>query len=75
MNLLTIAEHDSNAIAAMLELATTTEKPLAGKGVAPALRGNPALAKGLNVCQGRIVHPGVAESVNEKASPLESVLG
>ena len=48
---------------------------LAGKGVAPALRGNPALAKGLNVCQGRIVHPGVAESVNEKATPLESVLG
>jgi ornithine carbamoyltransferase len=34
MNLLTIADHDSNAIAAMLELAVTAEKPLAGKGVA-----------------------------------------
>ena len=47
---------------------------LAGKGVAAALRGNPALAKGLNVSQGRIVHPGVAEAVGEKATPLESVL-
>jgi alanine dehydrogenase len=47
---------------------------LAGKGVAPALRGNPALAKGLNVCQGRIVHPGVAESVGEPPASLESVL-
>ena len=34
MNLLTIAEHDGNAIAAMLDLASTAEKPLAGKGVA-----------------------------------------
>ena len=48
---------------------------LAGKGVAAALRGNPALAKGLNVCQGRIVYPGVAESVGETATPLEACLG
>ena len=34
MNLLTIAEHDSTSIAAMLNLASTAEKPLAGKGVA-----------------------------------------
>jgi alanine dehydrogenase len=47
---------------------------LAGKGLAAALRGNPALAKGLNVCQGRIVHQGVAESVGEKAAPLEACL-
>ena len=47
---------------------------LGGKGVVAALRGNPALAKGLNVCQGRIVHPAVAESVGENATPLESVL-
>ncbi len=48
---------------------------LAGKGLAAGLRGNPALAKGLNVYQGRIVHPGVAEAVGEKAAPLESVFG
>ena len=47
---------------------------LGGKGFVAALRGNPALAKGLNVCQGRIVHPAVAESVGENATPLESVL-
>ncbi len=34
MNLLTIAEHDSTAIQQMLDLATTTATPLAGKGVA-----------------------------------------
>jgi alanine dehydrogenase len=47
---------------------------LAGKGVAAALRENPALAKGLNVCQGQIVHPAVAESVGETATPLETCL-
>ena len=47
---------------------------LAGKGVTAALRGNPALAKGLNVCQGRIVHSGVAESVGETATPLDTCL-
>ncbi len=45
---------------------------LAGKGVAAALRGNPALAKGLNVCRGRITYAGVAESVGETAAPVES---
>jgi alanine dehydrogenase len=45
---------------------------LAGKGVAAALRGNPALAQGLNVCRGRITYPGVAESVGESAVPVES---
>jgi alanine dehydrogenase len=47
---------------------------LAGKGVIPALRANPALAMGLNVCQGRIVHPGVAESVGEATTPLDACL-
>jgi alanine dehydrogenase len=47
---------------------------LARKGLAAALRGNPALAKGLNVCKGRIVHPGVAESVGETAAPLDTCL-
>jgi alanine dehydrogenase len=47
---------------------------LANKGVMAALRGNAALAKGLNVCQGQIVHPAVAESVGEKAAALETFL-
>jgi alanine dehydrogenase len=47
---------------------------LAGKGLVAALRGNPVLAKGLNVSKGRIVHPAVAESVGEQAVALESVL-
>jgi alanine dehydrogenase len=48
---------------------------LAGKGLTAALRGNPALAKGLNVCQGRIIHAGVAESVGETAAPVETCFG
>jgi alanine dehydrogenase len=47
---------------------------LAGKGVKAALRGNAALAKGLNVCQGRIVYPAVAESVGETATPPDACL-
>ena len=34
-----------------------------------------ALAKGVNVWEGKIVHPGVAESVNERPAPLEKCLG
>ena len=35
MNLLTIAEHDRAALTAMLDLAETRQRPLAGKGAAP----------------------------------------
>jgi alanine dehydrogenase len=38
---------------------------LAAKGVVAALRENPALARGVNVWRGSIVHPAVAESVGE----------
>lgn len=48
---------------------------LAAKGPARAVRENPALAKGVNVWGGKIVHPGVAESVNERPVPLEKCLG
>ena len=44
---------------------------LTAKGPARAVRENPALAKGVNVWDGKIVHPGVAESVNERPVPLE----
>jgi alanine dehydrogenase len=47
---------------------------LATKGVARAVRENPALAKGVNVWGGKIVHPGVAESVGEPPVPLNACL-
>lgn len=48
---------------------------LAAKGPARAVRENPALAKGVNVWGGKIVHPGVAESLGEPAVPLENCFG
>jgi alanine dehydrogenase len=48
---------------------------LAQKGVMAAVRENPVLAKGVNVWRGRIVHPGVADSVSESATPLAECLG
>jgi alanine dehydrogenase len=47
---------------------------LAGRGVAAAVRANPPLAKGVNVARGRIVHPAVAASLGEAATPLEGLL-
>ena len=48
---------------------------LAARGVAGAARANGALAKGINVARGRVVHPAVAASLGEAPAPLESVLG
>jgi alanine dehydrogenase len=48
---------------------------LAGRGVVGAARANPALAKGINIWGGKVVHPGVAESMSEPATPLAAVLG
>jgi len=47
---------------------------LAG-GVPAAVRRNPALGKGVNVWRGRLVHPAVAQALDEPATPLETVLG
>lgn len=47
---------------------------LAEKGAARAVRENAALALGVNVWRGHITYPGVAASVGEKATPLETVL-
>lgn len=47
---------------------------LATKGAVTAVRENPALAKGVNVWGGKIVHPGVAESLGEAPTPLEACL-
>ena len=48
---------------------------LADRGVTAAVRTNPALAKGVNVCHGKVVHPGVAAFIGEAPTPLESCLG
>ena len=47
---------------------------LATKGVADAVRENRALAGGVNVWRGKIVHPGVADSLGEAPTPLEACL-
>jgi alanine dehydrogenase len=43
---------------------------LAAKGTTGAVRDNAALGHGVNIWRGRIVHPAVAESVGETATPL-----
>lgn len=48
---------------------------LADKGVAAAVRANPALARGVNVWRGAVVHPGVAAALGEAPTPLEACLG
>jgi alanine dehydrogenase len=47
---------------------------LADRGPVAAVRGNPELAKGVNVWRGRIVHPGVAAALEEAPTPLEACL-
>ncbi len=47
---------------------------LAGRGLTAAVRRNPALARGVNVWRGRVVHPAVAQSLGERATPLEALL-
>jgi len=47
---------------------------LAIHGVADAVRANPALAKGVNIWRGRVVHPAVAEALGEKPTPLDACL-
>jgi alanine dehydrogenase len=45
------------------------------RGLAVAVRRDPALAKGVNVWRGRVVHPAVAHALGERATPLEALLG
>jgi len=47
---------------------------LATRGVVAAVRANPALAKGVNVWAGKVVHPAVAEALGEVPTPLEACL-
>jgi alanine dehydrogenase len=47
---------------------------LAEQGVVAAVRRDPALARGVNVWRGRLVHPAVAEALGEPVTPLETLL-
>ena len=47
---------------------------LARKGLVKTLQDNPALAKGVNVFNGRITHPTVAEALNMEFFSLDKVL-
>jgi alanine dehydrogenase len=47
---------------------------LADHGVAEAARGDPGLAKGVNVAAGTVTHPAVAEAVGEEYVPVERAL-
>lgn len=47
---------------------------LARRGVAAALRADPALARGVNTMAGHVVHPAVAEALGRPYVPLDEVL-
>ena len=47
---------------------------LATRGVMAAVRANPALAKGVNVWGGKVVHPAVAAALGEAPTPLDAFL-
>ncbi|MHC4548172.1 MAG: alanine dehydrogenase [Planctomycetota bacterium] len=47
---------------------------LADHGVTPAILADPAFAHGVNVMQGKVTHPAVAEAFGLESVPLESVL-
>lgn len=46
---------------------------IADKGIATALAENRALARGVNVARGRVVHPAVAETFGMNAVPLDQI--
>jgi alanine dehydrogenase len=48
---------------------------LADRGITGAFRANPALARGVNVCHGKLVHPAVAAFIGEPPTPLDACLG
>jgi alanine dehydrogenase len=48
---------------------------LADHGVAEAARRDPGLRLGINVADGRVTHPAVAEAVGVEHTPVEDVLG
>jgi alanine dehydrogenase len=47
---------------------------IADQGVKEALKGDPGLAKGLNIYRGSVTHPAVAETFNLPSTELQSVV-
>jgi alanine dehydrogenase len=47
---------------------------LATRGAVGAARANPALAKGVNIWRGQVVHPAVAEALGTEATSLDACL-
>jgi len=47
---------------------------LATRGAAAAVRANPALAKGVNIWGGKVVHAAVADALGEVPTPLDACL-
>jgi alanine dehydrogenase len=47
---------------------------IANKGWRQALRDDPALARGLNTCDGKVTHPAVAEALGLSYVPAEQLL-
>lgn len=47
---------------------------IASKGVKEALRSNPGLANGLNIYQGKVTYPAVAETFNLPVTALEDIV-
>jgi len=46
---------------------------LANRGLAGALKAHPALARGVNVARGKLVHPAVASAFRMRATPLDQI--
>ncbi len=47
---------------------------LAGMGIEAAVRSDPALALGVNTCEGQITYPGVAEAFGLECAPLGTLI-
>ena len=47
---------------------------LAARGPREAVRADPALARGVNIWRGRVVHPAVAAALGEPPTPLDTVM-
>jgi len=48
---------------------------IADKGVKRAALDNPEIAQGINIIEGQVTYPGVAEAFGLKYTPLPKILG
>ena len=71
-NMPAIVPHTSTYALTNVTLSYALE--LADKGVVAALRDNPALQRGLNTINGRVVHPGVAAAFGLPCADISAVL-